>query len=128
MLVLQITSQSFQETLKTVIETVKDAWQTKSEVAESAGQTVEEAFSEEFSKEFMDKVFETGYGKLVIDKEGFINTDVLVLGGGIAGCMAALSAKDLGADVVLVDHNQLALLHFTDQFVEFLLVKLGREQ
>ena len=32
-----------------------------------------------------------------------LTADVLVLGGGIAGCMAAIRARELGADVVLVD-------------------------
>jgi len=35
--------------------------------------------------------------------ETTIETDVLVIGGGIAGCFAALKAKDQGLDVVLVD-------------------------
>jgi len=62
------------DTLKTVIETVKDAWQPKSEVTESTDNVVEEAYTEEFSKEFLNEVFKTGYGKLVIDKEGFIDS------------------------------------------------------
>lgn len=62
------------ETLKTVIETVSEKWQPKSEVAESADNFVEEAYDEEFSKKFLDKVFENGYGKLTIDKEGFIQS------------------------------------------------------
>ncbi len=32
-----------------------------------------------------------------------LQTDVLVLGGGIAGCLAAIRARECGADVVLVD-------------------------
>ncbi|MCC7326523.1 MAG: FAD-binding protein [Burkholderiales bacterium] len=32
-----------------------------------------------------------------------LRTDVLVIGGGIAGCFAAMRAKDMGADVVLLD-------------------------
>jgi succinate dehydrogenase/fumarate reductase flavoprotein subunit len=32
-----------------------------------------------------------------------IETDVLVVGGGIAGCFAAIKAKEKGVDVVLVD-------------------------
>lgn len=32
-----------------------------------------------------------------------INTDILVIGGGLAGCFVALRAKQLGADVVLAD-------------------------
>lgn len=37
------------------------------------------------------------------DKEETIESDVLVLGGGIAGCMAAISAARQGASVVLVE-------------------------
>ena len=65
--------KSNENTLKTVIETVKDAWQPKSEVAESTNQGyVEEQFDDESAKKFLDKVFENGYGRLVIDKEGWI--------------------------------------------------------
>ena len=32
-----------------------------------------------------------------------IETDVLVIGGGMAGCFAAIKAKDKGLDVTLVD-------------------------
>ena len=34
-----------------------------------------------------------------------IETDVLVIGGGLAGCFAAVRARELGADVTLVDKN-----------------------
>ena len=65
--------KSNENTLKAVIETVKDAWQPKSEVAESTNQGyVEEQFDDESAKKFLDKVFENGYGRLVIDKEGWI--------------------------------------------------------
>ncbi|MCD7928268.1 MAG: FAD-binding protein [Oscillospiraceae bacterium] len=37
-----------------------------------------------------------------IDRE-LVKADVLVIGGGIAGCFAAIKAKEAGADVVLVD-------------------------
>ncbi len=37
------------------------------------------------------------------DKETLIETDILVLGGGIAGCWAAISASRNGADVVIVE-------------------------
>jgi succinate dehydrogenase/fumarate reductase flavoprotein subunit len=36
-------------------------------------------------------------------KESSVNTDVLVMGGGIAGCWAAISAARRGVDVVLVE-------------------------
>ena len=65
--------KSNEDTLKAVIETVKDAWQPKSEVAESTDSGyVDEAFTDESAKKFLDKVFENGYGRLVIDKEGWI--------------------------------------------------------
>jgi succinate dehydrogenase/fumarate reductase flavoprotein subunit len=37
-----------------------------------------------------------------------IETDVLVIGGGIAGCFAAIKAKDKGVDVVMVDKASVA--------------------
>jgi len=63
------------ETLKAVIETVKENWNPKSEVAESTDSGyVEEAFTEEQGQAFMDKLFETGYNKLVLEKEGWIES------------------------------------------------------
>jgi succinate dehydrogenase/fumarate reductase flavoprotein subunit len=38
-----------------------------------------------------------------VQKETVVETDVLVIGGGIAGCFAAMNARDKGVDVVLVD-------------------------
>ena len=69
--------KSNNETVKAVIETVKEAWQPKSEVAESSEPQgfVEEAFTDESAKEFLDKVFETGYGRMVIDKESWIESN-----------------------------------------------------
>jgi succinate dehydrogenase/fumarate reductase flavoprotein subunit len=32
-----------------------------------------------------------------------LKTDVLIIGGGIAGCMAAIRASELGADVLIVE-------------------------
>jgi succinate dehydrogenase/fumarate reductase flavoprotein subunit len=40
--------------------------------------------------------------------ETIIETDVLVIGGGIAGCFAAMKAKDQGLDVVLADKASVA--------------------
>ena len=66
--------KSNERTLKAVIETVKEAWQPKSEVAEAAEPQgyVEEAFTDEDAKAFFDKVFENGYARMSIDKEGWI--------------------------------------------------------
>jgi|TARA_R110000782_G_scaffold13053_7_gene38573 hypothetical protein len=64
------------DTLKAVIETVSNAWKPKSEVAESTSDAghVEEAFTDDQATEFMDKLFESGYNKLVLEKEGWIQT------------------------------------------------------
>ena len=39
----------------------------------------------------------------VLEKTEVLKTDVLVLGGGIAGCFAAIKARESGLDVVIVD-------------------------
>ena len=36
-----------------------------------------------------------------------LKTDVLVIGGGAAACMAAISAKNEGVDVLLLDKGQM---------------------
>jgi len=67
--------KSNSDTLKAVIETVKGNWNPKSEVAESTNASyVEEAFTDDQATAFMDKLFETGYNKLVLEKEGWIET------------------------------------------------------
>ena len=40
-------------------------------------------------------------GVLMVDH--VVETDVLVVGGGMAGCFAAIKAKEQGVDVTLVD-------------------------
>lgn len=37
------------------------------------------------------------------ERQNVINTDVLVVGGGIAGCFAAIKARNQGAEVLLID-------------------------
>ena len=37
--------------------------------------------------------------------EEWISTDVLIIGGGLAGCLAAIQARELNVDVTLVDKN-----------------------
>jgi len=65
--------ESNAKTLKSVIETVQSAWQPKSEVAESKSKGfVEEDFTDDEATKFMDKLFESGYAKLTIDKDGWI--------------------------------------------------------
>ena len=43
-----------------------------------------------------------------MSKEKLIETDVLVIGGGLAGCFAAIKAKEQGRDVVLVDKGYIS--------------------
>lgn len=63
------------DTLKAVIQTVSENWHPKSEVAESTNtRYVEEAFTDDQARAFMDKLFETGYNKLVLEKEGWITS------------------------------------------------------
>jgi succinate dehydrogenase/fumarate reductase flavoprotein subunit len=55
-------------------------------------------------------------------QEKTIETDVLVIGGGIAGCFAAIKAKEKGADVILVDKGYLGRsgqTPFTGTFMVF---------
>ncbi len=42
-----------------------------------------------------------------------VQTDVLVLGGGIAGCFAAIKARECGADVVMVDKGHVGRSGFS---------------
>jgi len=73
--VIERIEKSNSDTLKAVIETVKGNWNPKSEVAESTNASyVEEAFTDDQATAFMDKLFETGYNKLVLEKEGWIET------------------------------------------------------
>ena len=43
----------------------------------------------------------------VLEKTEVLKTDVLVLGGGIAGCFAAIKARESGLDAVIVDKGHL---------------------
>lgn len=61
------------DNIKAIIQTVKESWTPKSEVSEASSQGfVEEAFTDDSARKFLDKVFETGYGVLKLDKEGWI--------------------------------------------------------
>ena len=72
-----------------------------------------------------------------------IATDVLILGGGLAGCMAAMKAREHGVDVVIMDKEAIrrsgdaacGMDHFpnvahqdfkSDQDMEALVVRLGQ--
>lgn len=44
---------------------------------------------------------------LAIENPGDIETDIVVVGAGTAGMMAAMQAKDLGADVILLEKNSI---------------------
>jgi hypothetical protein len=75
------------EALTSVIENVGKAWEPKSQVAESTESNgfVEEAFTDVDAKQFMDKLFETGYNKLVMDKEGWIEEHTVPGAADVAG-------------------------------------------
>ena len=51
--------------------------------------------------------------QLPVAKTEVIETDILILGGGLAGCFAAINAKECGADVVLVDKGSLGRSGFS---------------
>lgn len=69
---------SNENTIKTVISEIKEAWTPKSEVSESSAKgRVEEKFTDEDAKKFLDRVFENGYGRLVIDKEGWVQAHTI---------------------------------------------------
>lgn len=54
--------------------------------------------------------------------EKTISTDVLVIGGGLAGCFSAVRAREMGADVVLADKNYVGKTgssHFARDFMVF---------
>jgi succinate dehydrogenase/fumarate reductase flavoprotein subunit len=51
-----------------------------------------------------------------------ITTDILVIGGGLAGCFSAIRAREMGADVVLADKNYVGKTgssHFAQDFMVF---------
>ena len=66
------------DTLKAVIETVKESWTPKSEVAEATTQKVEEAFTDDEAAKLMEKAFDNGYLSLKIDKEGWIEANTFL--------------------------------------------------
>jgi hypothetical protein len=59
--------------LTAVIEAAQPSWTPKSEVSESSDDSfVDEGFTDDQAKQFMDKLFETGYNKIVMEKEDWI--------------------------------------------------------
>ena len=76
--VAQKIQESQERTIKTVLSEIKEAWTPKSEVAEASPKGyVEESFSDEDAKKFLERVFENGYGRLVLDKEGWIKAHTI---------------------------------------------------
>ena len=52
--------------------------------------------------------------------ENVVETDVLVIGGGIAGCFAAIKAKEQGVDVTLVDKGYVGKTGMSPSATRFL--------
>ena len=57
-----------------------------------------------YEKDFLVSKYEWPY-PIRYDKENEVSADVLILGGGIAGCWAAISAAKRGAKVVMVEKS-----------------------
>jgi len=87
--------KSNQETIKAVIQNISEAWKPKSEVAESTSPkgNVEEAFTDESARAIMNKAFETGYARIVIDKEGWIQSHTTVKEGSNGSVQEAVSTS-----------------------------------
>ncbi len=61
-------------------------------------------------------------GEKQMPTENIVETDVLVIGGGIAGCFAAIKAKERGRHVVLVEKGNVGKAGATHQAGGFLMV------
>jgi hypothetical protein len=77
--VVEKIQSSNEKTIKAVISEIKEAWIPKSEVSETANKRLEEKFTDEDAKSFLDRVFENGYGRLKIDKEGWIQAHTIAV-------------------------------------------------
>lgn len=85
---------SNEKTLKSVISELKEAWTPKSEVAETSSKKyVEENFTDEQAKAFLGRIFENGYGRLVIDKENWIRAHTLPVNGTHGDVQEAVSTS-----------------------------------
>jgi len=85
---------SNEKTLKSVISELKEAWIPKSEVTETSSKKyVEENFTEEQAKSFLNKIFENGYGRLVIDKENWIRAHTVPVNGTHGDVQEAVSTS-----------------------------------
>ena len=60
------------------IQSLKESWKPKSEVSEASDQVFEDdQFTDETAKVFLDKLFETGYGVIKMDKEGWMQAHTI---------------------------------------------------
>lgn len=99
---------SNENTIKTVISELKDAWTPKSEVSESNGSVrVEEQFTDEDAKKFLERVFENGYGRLVMDKEGWIKAHTVPIMGSNGQVQEAVSTS--GTIPGVIQSNDIAI-------------------
>lgn len=99
---------SNENTIKTVISELKDAWTPKSEVSESNGSVrVEEQFTDEDAKKFLERVFENGYGRLIMDKEGWIKAHTVPIIGSNGQIQEALSTS--GTIPGVIQSNDIAI-------------------
>lgn len=79
--VLQKIEASNERTIKAIVEESSKHWTPQSEVAESSATNIEKSFTDAEAKAFLDRVFENGYGRMVIDKEGWISTHKIASNG-----------------------------------------------
>jgi hypothetical protein len=85
---------SNEKTLKSVISELKEAWTPKSEVTETSSKKyVEESFSDEDAKAFLNKIFESGYGRIVMDKDGWIKAHTVPVSGSHGDVQEAVSTS-----------------------------------
>jgi succinate dehydrogenase/fumarate reductase flavoprotein subunit len=48
-------------------------------------------------------IFRRDKDEITLELENVVETDVLVIGGGVAGCFAAIKAREQGLEVAIVD-------------------------
>ncbi len=81
----------------TNIDTITGATETTKAVIVAVDDALENAYVDDIHKDEINKTYE-----VVVEYED-INTDVLVIGGGIAGLTASIEASESGADVLLIE-------------------------